>query len=432
MKKRILFFFFLGCSAFSYGQWTLEQCIDTALTHNVSLLAKQFQVEKAEIYKNGSRYNILPSVGLTATHGYNWGQTIDLFTNQFATNRVQFDNFYLSSSVTLFSGLQNYYGIRVADNRSEQAGLEKAIAERNIRIDVTTTYLQLLLNKEVLKNAERKYQDNILWLNRFRELRSAGQAVDAELIEAEALLEESNYLKIKAKSDVSYSQLLLKQLLNIQTDQPIDIAEMSLDSLTITLAAPDVNEQPEMLLLSLREQEYLYLLKSAKGRFYPTLLMSGSLGSGFSGNSKYQLPDGSYDVIPFEDQIGSNFYRSILFSLNVPIFSRMANVQQCRLRKLELESLQVEKQSSYIRLQQQLEQLKLEISTTMAQLEAVEKSEKAASVNYDNSVLLYENKNITFSHLQFQNHKLQTAVSDHLQATYRLYQKLLILSYFVQ
>lgn len=125
MRLAILFILF-PVQVFSQN-WTLDNCIDTALQNNLKLKSGLINSQIASVHLKNSKHNLLPSLNAGVTHGYNWGQTIDLFTNQFATNRVMFDNFYLSSSITLFSGLQNYYTIKANNVAVQESYLEQEI-----------------------------------------------------------------------------------------------------------------------------------------------------------------------------------------------------------------------------------------------------------------------------------------------------------------
>ena len=55
---------------------------------------------------------MLPSLNSSVSHAYNFGRTIDPYTNTFTVDRVRNNNIGLSSSVTLFAGFQNINNIR--------------------------------------------------------------------------------------------------------------------------------------------------------------------------------------------------------------------------------------------------------------------------------------------------------------------------------
>ena len=94
------------------NNWELKSCIDYAVKHNIQL--KQGVINN-QISKNNyqqSQANLLPSLNVGAAHTYNFGKTVDRFTNTFANSQVLSQNFYISSSVVLFGGLSNYNNIK--------------------------------------------------------------------------------------------------------------------------------------------------------------------------------------------------------------------------------------------------------------------------------------------------------------------------------
>jgi len=108
MRVLVFVYFILFSLIIKAQAWDLPQCIDYALKHNITL--KQAALN-SEINKNNtlqSKAAILPSINAGAQHNYNFGQTIDRFTNTFANTQVLSQNFYLSSSVVLWSGLSQY------------------------------------------------------------------------------------------------------------------------------------------------------------------------------------------------------------------------------------------------------------------------------------------------------------------------------------
>ena len=81
---------------FAQEVWTLQRCIDHAFEHNLSLQEARLGEVSATIGEEAAIGAFLPSLNGSASHGYNFGQTIDPFTNQFATARIRSNSFGLS------------------------------------------------------------------------------------------------------------------------------------------------------------------------------------------------------------------------------------------------------------------------------------------------------------------------------------------------
>ena len=88
----------LGASA--QQKWTLQQCVQRAEEKNLTLRDAQLEAELADKAHDQAYWSFLPNLNAGATHGYNWGKTIDRYTNTFAEERVRTNNFYLSSENT--------------------------------------------------------------------------------------------------------------------------------------------------------------------------------------------------------------------------------------------------------------------------------------------------------------------------------------------
>ena len=70
--------------------YTLQQCIDSALTRNVQVKQTALLTEAAEIGWKQSRANLLPNLNATANHGINQGRSIDPFTNTYVNQSITY------------------------------------------------------------------------------------------------------------------------------------------------------------------------------------------------------------------------------------------------------------------------------------------------------------------------------------------------------
>ena len=102
--KKFLFVCFIFFSVLVNGQngWTLDSCISYAKKNNPSIKLQLLSAELAKISLMHNKMSFLPDVFAGASHSYNYGQTVDRYTNNFASDRVQSNNFYVGANVVLF------------------------------------------------------------------------------------------------------------------------------------------------------------------------------------------------------------------------------------------------------------------------------------------------------------------------------------------
>jgi len=86
---------FFGLNAHSQKKWTLEECINYALEHNIDLKQNKLQLDIQESNLLRSKAAMLPTLNANANDIVNWGKTVDRYTNQFADARTTSINIYL-------------------------------------------------------------------------------------------------------------------------------------------------------------------------------------------------------------------------------------------------------------------------------------------------------------------------------------------------
>ena len=95
----IALFSILSIQLSAQENWDLEKCITYALENNISIQQSELSTKIAEQNVTSNKGSMLPNVNAFASNTYNFGQTIDPFTNQFATERVRSNSLGVSASM---------------------------------------------------------------------------------------------------------------------------------------------------------------------------------------------------------------------------------------------------------------------------------------------------------------------------------------------
>ena len=252
----------------SIESWTLGNSIDYALKNNLNIKENQLDVDLSKASLNKTTFNYLPSLNANASHGYNWGQRIDPFTNTFATKQVRSNNFYLNSSVTLFSGLQNYHTKQQAKSayKAQQYNIE--IQQRNLKIDVTAAYLQVVLNQEILLTYQEQLKLTEQQKERTELLIEANRKTKSELLEIEAQVSLNELNVTKAANDIKTATLLLKQLINLPKETEFKVEQTEISESSEQLTEFDYTSLVEMEQAKERLNSSFKSLQIAKGGIY--------------------------------------------------------------------------------------------------------------------------------------------------------------------
>ncbi len=362
MKKIILglALFFTGLVA-SHAQkvWSLEDCIDYALTNNIQVKQQMLNIDYGDQTLLQSKLGLLPDLNGYASHGYNWGQTIDQYTNDFATERVRSNNFYISSQFTIFNGLQQMNQVRKnqLDLMATKYSVDKFMDD--VSMSIAAAYLQILYYGELKRVAEAQLDISQQQVDRTKKMVEAGTLAKGELllIEAQLATEELNLINVQNNLDISY--LTLVQLLDLPTTEGFVIEDPDLtriQSPETPLGAEAIYEialdsRPDIKSAELTLQSSEKSLSIARGALSPVFGFSGSWGTGYSGAAKnyddgidpfdvppqligytasaeplavYSLPYiqyKDYGTKSFKGQITDNMNKSIMVNLYIPIFN---------------------------------------------------------------------------------------------------------------
>ena len=452
--------------------WTIEKCVEYALTNNIQVKQQLLQVKNQEAMLLQDKLNILPSLNAGATHGYNFGQTVDRYTNTFATDRVQTDNFYLGTTLSLFQGFQKINQVKQRKVDLEASQYDKDKFMNDISLLIATGYLQILYYKELVKTAENQLKATELQAARLKKLVDAGALAQGDFytLEAQRALENSQVVSARNSLDISY--LTLVQMLDLPTAVGFEIESPDLElglQPNISLTADQIygvalETQPSIKSAQAKVKSSELGLSLAQGGQSPTITLQGSIGSGYSGAAEVLksytpyipdvtktapvgfIPDANgqpaqnvwtfagtsvYETKPFNDQFNDNFNKSVYLNLNVPIFngwSTRTNISRSKINvenskyNLELSKLDLRKtiQQAYADAKAALNNYEASITGVNAARESYRYAEQKFNVGSMNSV-------------DYNNSKkdLEKAESDQIRSKYEFIFKSTVLDFYM-
>ncbi len=397
--------------------WTLEQCISHALENNLQIKQSQLMVESARADLLQSKLDLLPGVTGNASHAYNYGQTVDRYTNQFATSRVQSNNFYLQSGITLFNGFQKMNQIR--QNQLNLMASEKDAEKymNDISLNIATFYLQVLFYKELVTIRANQLDITRQQVERMQKLVDAGAMAvgDLYMVEAQLAGEESNL--VSAENSLDVSLLTLAQLLDLPSADGFDIetpalfieGDPELGAGPEAIYSHAVAAMPEIKAAEYRLEGVEKQLSRARGMYYPSIALSGSWGTGYSGarqqidkilpadpayigfartaegedlkvyafNSEYV-----YKKTPWSDQIKDNNNQTIGLYLTLPIFSGWQTRTMVGKSKIALENSRLDLELQRMALRKTIQQAWADARASLKNYYASEKKLAATKESF--------------------------------------------------
>ena len=386
------------------------------------------------------KLSLLPSLNGGASHGYNFGQTVDRYTNQFATSRVQTDNFYLGSSLTLFDGFQKINQVKQRKSDLEATRFETDKFMDDISLNIATGYLQILFYNELAKTAEKQLKSTELQSQRLKTLVDAGARAEGDYFTIEAQKASENSQFVSAQNNLFIARLTLAQMLDLPNLDGFEIEYPDLDMATqpsLSIKPDQIYEyaletQPSIKSAQSRVKSSEIALSMAQGGQSPTLSIQGSLGSGYSGAAQvFDSASAVYKTKSWNDQIQDNFNKSFSINLNVPIFNGWSTRTNISRAKINVENQKYNLEQSKLQLRKTIQQAYVDAKAALNNYEA-----STAGVNAAHESFRYAEQKFNVGALNsvdYNNAKkdLEKAESDQLRAKYEFIFKSTVLDFYM-
>lgn len=448
-------------------QWSLEQCVEYALKNNIQVKQSELNTELSHINLTQSEANLLPNLNGNASHNYNYGRTVDRYTNQFATQQVLSQNLFLSSDFNIFSGLQNVNTIKENKFNYLASKYDVDKMKNDISLSIASAYLQILYSIEGLDNAKNQMGITASQVERTKKLVDAGAAARGTLLDIQAQLATEELNATTAQNNLDMSYLNLAQLLNMPSAEGFTIVKpeipMSNDALLTSTPAQiyttAVSNLPEIKSADYKVKSAEKAVAVAWGGLSPKLTFSASYGSGYSGASQRLKtiptlngaePNGDfvyngtsmepvytptfttpeYETIPFADQYKNNVNKSFGFNLSVPLFNRFqvkSAIDRARIQKLNADYTV---ESTKLQVQKNIQQAYADASAALKKYASTQKALDAMQESYKYTEQKFNVGMVNTTDYNTAKNKLITTQSQLLQAKYEFVFKTKVLDFY--
>jgi outer membrane protein len=445
--------------------WSLERAISHAQSNNLQVQQGQLGLSGNDIDLDEAKAAFLPNLNGSASHGYNWGQTIDPFTNQFATSRIRSNSVGIGSGITLFAGMANHLRLDQAEERRVAGKHDLERTQNDVALQVGSAFLGLMFAEDALDIAALNVQTTETQVTRIKAFVDAGASPESDLLDLQAQLASDRSSKTSSEGEVALARLQLAQTMRLSPEdaENLTIQRPNIDNIGTMpmLRALDgvltsaLTSFPEIKAGSSRIRQQRIGLDLAKTAGLPRLSASWSYGSGFSGAAQEPLGDpelqlftigvtetslepvlssalvySDYQTRPFTDQITSNVNQSLFFSLSIPIFNGWSVRNGTRRSQIGIEQAELQLEQTKQTLQQSVERSHQDAKNAIETMAAAERSEAAAKLAFDNAQLRFEQGASTQVDYTQARNRFDSARLQALRSRYDLIFRIAILDFY--
>ena len=413
-------------------QWTLRDCCDYAVAHNITITQQENQCRQQELQLSTSKNSRLPDLSASVGQNFSFGRGLTE-ANTYSNTNTSSTSFSLGTNVPLFTGFQIPNQIKLNQLNLEAATADLEKAKNDIQTQVAKAYVQILYDMEIADVARRQVAIDSMQVVRLQALVDNGKASGAELSQQQASLASSRLTATQAENTQRLAVLTLTQLLELPTPdgfsvvRPVLNEELKMKNQGCpspdAIYAEALGVKPEILAQQLRLRATDHSIKIAQAGYMPTLSLSGGLGSNYYTTSGFNA-DG------FGTQLKNNFSQYIGLNLSIPIFNRFQTRNSVRNARIEQQNQQLALDKTKKTLYNEIQQV---YYNTLNAQEKEKSSAEAVRSSNDAFQLMqakYENGKATITEFNEAKNTYLRAESDYVQARYELlYQQALIQFY---
>ena len=336
-------------------QWSLQQCIDYAIEHNIQLRQNKVAEEQGEADLAQKRAELFPSLSFSTTQSVAYRplqeSASNIVTNGIANNSTnkftENGNYGLNASWTVWDGGANRKNVKAQRLQNQISALTTQTTANTIQEQIAQLYIQILYSKDALDVNKAMAETAQSQYERGKEMFGQGLISKADLAQLESQAASTRYDGVATQTQIANYTRQLKELLEITDNRKFDIQDIRSSDGVDALLIPDVAEvyqaalnlRPEIRSSRLNVDAADLDIDIAKAGYYPSVSLTAGIGDSHYSGSRESAGE----------QMRQNLNVSAGVTLSVPIFDNKrnkTNLKKAKLAKMdsELQLLDQQKQ----------------------------------------------------------------------------------------
>lgn len=417
--------------------WSLEECIQYAIEHNIDLQQREQERKNREVSLHTSKYSWLPAVNANVGQSFQFGRSTTksgVIVDQNAAN----SNLSINLDMPLFDGLKtpNDIAARRLDLQAAIESLNKAKEELSIQI--ASYYLQALYNKELLRISELQVTLDNDQVQQTEALVNAGKVPLTQLYDIKAQLAKDEVTLTEARNNVALALLDLAQSLELERSERgfdiivPEITDPIAEQMGSILPPEQIYENAVTFKPQIREQQFLLesqrkMLRVAQSYYYPKL----SFGASYSNGYYHSTTGGEFaDPRSFSEQLRQNGQKIVGFTLSIPLFNRFQVRDQVRSARISIANQQLMMENAKKTLYKEIQQAYYNATASQEKFRSSGKSVQASEEAFNLARQRYESGKSTVVEFNEAKTKYAQSLAEQAQAKYDFIFRAKILDFY--
>ena len=403
--------------------YTLDECIDYAISHNINVQERALAISQQEIALNTSKNAWLPDLNLDMSQMFGFNNpgaasgngSVSLAEDGSATTGS------VRASMPLFDGFRIKNQIQADRFSLMSATANLEAAKKDISIQVAAYYLQCLYYKGMADVSRKQVETSREMVRRATIQVEEGKRPRSEQADAEAQLALDEHTLTNDEGQYTLSLLTLAHALNmpdiegfriVEDEQALGLSSDATLQMPQTIYESTVDSWPTIISAQAGIRQSESLLKVRKADYYPQLNLTGSIGTAYY-NLFHQGGLGS-----FGHQLHSNLGEVIGLSLSYPIFNRFQTRNSVKHASNEILHQRLALEDAKLKLREDIQNAYYNATVAQKKRQSSVKACEASRISVEYEEIRYEEGRSSIFDLLQARQKYHKAQQDAVQAKY--------------
>ena len=414
MKKGFLMMaaMLIALGAHAQKKWTLKECLDYAIEHNITLKQAKIREQSAQEDVKQSKAALLPTLSASTNQGVGYSP----FDESKADKTYYNGSYNMNAQWTVWNGGQNTNALKLNKLSAEQAVLSIHETSNSIQESITKLFVQILYMTEAIEVNRQSLETSKKNEERGQTMVEVGKMSKADLAQLTAQRAAGEYSIVESETQLAKMKQQLKNELKLLTEKNFDVAipattdEQALAQIPsmISVYETALTQRPEIRSAQLDVESSDIQLKNAKAGHLPTVTLSGTASTSTN----------SMSDVAWSQQMKNGLGLSASVGVNVPIIDGRKAKTAIHKAKLSQEQSKLQLESEEDNLYTTIEGLWLDAVNNQQKFISASASVESEQASYD---LLQEQFNLGLKNiveLMTGKDKLLTAQQNKLQSKY--------------
>ena len=374
---------------------TLDQSIEEAIRNATAVQKARGETEFTGTQLIQGYAEFLPNLQATGIYNRTAGRAYLTTATPTMVDTVNHGPSYqISSTINVFNGFNDIAGLRSALARKSASDMTLRRAKQEIALDVAQSFLQVILDQELVRIAEKNLSSSQARENLLSEQTRVGVRNLADLFRQQAQTSADEAFLVNSQSKARTDELMLLRKLRLNADRnyrliPPTFAEEA--------KATEFDDEDHLVQLALGNRPDLsaserlaraaeFEVTRSRANFYPRLDFGAVVGAAARTLDRQIV--GGADVLPAEqiglnDQLSKQVQYTVGFTLTWTLFDRWITQTTVERSRVNANNARIDEQDRHNQVVAEIRQAYGDYRAVLQQMESTRKGLRASQKAYE-------------------------------------------------